>query len=57
MKNEIIMRKAKKLESMLATHYSFCIDACGEDDEANTKPAEEALMLSRDILAYLEATA
>lgn len=57
MKNEIIMRKAKKLESMLATHYSFCVDVCGEDDEANTKPAEEALMLSRDILAYLEASA
>lgn len=57
MKNEIIIRKAKKLESMLVAHYSFCADACGEDDEANTKPAKEALMLSRDILAYLEATA
>ena len=57
MKNEIIIRKAKKLESMLTAHYSFCIDACGEDDEVNTKPAKEALMLSKDILAYLEATA
>lgn len=57
MKNEIIIRKAKKLESMLVAHYSFCADACGEDDEANTKPAKEALMLSRDILAYLEASA
>lgn len=56
MKNEIIIRKARRLESMLATHYSFCVDTCGEDDEANTKPAEEALTLSRDILAYLEAT-
>ena len=54
--NEIIIRKARRLESMLATHYSFCVDTCGEDDEANTKPAEEALALSRDILAYLEAT-
>lgn len=57
MKNEIIIRKAKKLESMLIAHYSFCVDACGEEDEVNTKPAKEALMLSRDILAYLEATA
>lgn len=56
MRNEIITRKAKKLESILREYYLFCVDACGEDDEANTKPAEEALALSRDILAYLEAT-
>lgn len=57
MKNEIIIKKARKLERMLTAHYSFCTDVCGEDDEINTKPAEEALALSKDILAYLEATA
>ena len=57
MKNEIIIRKARRLESMLATHYSFCVDTCGEDDEANTKPAKKAWMLSKDILEYLKATA
>ena len=57
MKNEIIIKKAKKLEDNLAEYYLFCVDVCGEDDEANTKPAKEALMLSRNILAYLEATA
>ena len=57
MKKEIIIKKAKKLEGNLAEYYLFCVDVCGEDDEANTKPAKEALMLSRNILAYLEATA
>lgn len=57
MKNEIIIKKARKLERNLAEYYSFCADACGEDDEVNTKPAKEVLMLSRDILAYLETTA
>ena len=55
--HELIIRKAKKLESMLIAHYSFCVDACGEEDEVNTKPAKEALMLAREILPYLEASA
>lgn len=57
MRNEIITRKAKKLESILSEYYLFCVDACGEDDEANTKPAKKAWMLSKDILEYLKATA
>lgn len=57
MKNEIIIRKARKLENMLDAYHSFCVDVCGEDDETNTKPAEEALLLAREILAYLEASA
>lgn len=55
--NEIIIRKARIIESYLLENYEGNVEICGEDDEINTIPAKRALNAVRDVLAYLEQTA
>lgn len=53
--NDIIIRKAKKVEEYLYNNYEGYVELCGRNDEANTLPAKRALDDAKDILSYLES--